>query len=280
MTDAAFTWFRNHIKTLPAVRNCHPAPGTNADLVVRTWMGMSVRVYFLNGVPNLRALKRELQENTRAYSATLFIARHSLMPPDKKRIIPDDWMSALHELNSERIYTYVPNEPRLYQVHFDYLPDGVEREAWHGGEVTFEKLRVMKVTAHTRAIKGNWMMADFGQNPYWTNRAFRTQRLNERYWRSRRETGEFVWGRYDAGGMPGGATDEALKQAHRSQLERSYDLLEVSVTATRDEVKAAYRRLARVYHPDTSELAAEEARLRFEAIKQAYEFIKQKNRWS
>jgi hypothetical protein len=280
MTDVTMEWFRATVKTLPAVRGCYPARESAADYIIRTWMGMSVKVYFLNGVPNLRALKRELQENTRAYSGTLFVAHHALMPADKARLVPDDWMAALHELNSERIYTYHPGETALFQVHFDHLPDGIEREAWYGGEVTFEKLRVTKVTARTRAIKGNWMMADFGPNPYWANREFRAQRLNERYWKARRRTGEFVWGRYDVGGHPGGATDQALNRAHNSQLERCYTLLGVEVTATRDEIKAAYRKLARQYHPDTSQLAEGEAQARFQELTAAYETIKSKHRWT
>lgn len=278
-TTETLMWFRQQVRALPAVRGCHPVSSISADLLIRTWMGMSVKVYFLDGVPNLRALKRELQDNTRLYSGTLFVARHDLMPPDNKRLVPDDWMQALHELNSGRIYTFLPGKDGLWQVHFDYLPDGVEREAWHGGEVNFEKLRVMKVTPRVRAVKGNWIMADFGQNPYWTNSSFRAQRLNERYWKQRRNTGGFFWGQYDMGGHPGGATDAALNQAHLSELEQSCTLLGVEVSASRDEVKAAYRKLALAFHPDTSQLDADEAALRFQEVSKAYEYIKAKRKW-
>jgi len=280
MMNPTFEWFRAQVVGLPSVRACLYVRGGTPDLVIRTWMGMNVHIYFLDGVPNLRALRRELQENTRAYSGTMFVALHSLMPPDKERLVPDEWMSALHELNSGRIYTYQPGATGLQQVHFDYLPDGVEREAWHGGAVDFEKLRVTKVSANVRAVKGSWMMADFGQNPYWTNRAFRKQRLNERYWKQRRGVGDFVWGQYDMGGHPGGPSDEALNRAHVSQLERSYVTLGLELSATQDEVKAAYRKLARAYHPDTSDLETEEAQTLFQEITAAYEYIKTKRRWT
>jgi hypothetical protein len=280
MTNATFNWFREQVIELPSVRACLFVRSGAPDILIRTWMGMSVKVYFLDGVPNLRALRRELQENTRAYSGSMFVALHTLMPPDKERLVPDDWMSALHALNSGRIYTYKPGATGLQQVHFAYLADGVEREAWYGGAVNFEKLRVTKVSPNVRAVKGNWMMADFGQNPYWTNRNFRTQRLNERYWKARRRAGEFVWGQYDMGGHPGGPTNEALNQAHVSQLERSYVMLGLELSASRDEVKAAYRRLAREYHPDTSALDTDEAQTHFHEITAAYEYIKTKRRWS
>jgi hypothetical protein len=280
MTEQVQQWFRQKVKQLPSVRACHPDANSQADLLIRTWMGMSVRVYLLPGVPNLRALKRELQENTRSYMGTLFIALHSLMPTDKKRLVPEDWMRALHELNSERIYTFLPERTALFQVHLAYLPDGIEREAWHGGPVAFEKLRVLNVAARTRAIRGNWMMADFGPNPYWTNRSFRAERLNERYWQARNRAENFTWGNYDMGGHPGGATDEALNRAYRSQLEVSFDVLGLSVEASQDEVKSAYRRLAREYHPDVSDLEDAEAHAKFNELSAAYEYIKTKRRWS
>ncbi len=271
-------WLRNQIKLLPSVRNAHPSLDTEADLIVRTWVGMSIKIYFLDGVPNLRALKRVLHENTRTYNqATMFIAHHSLMPPDKQRLAPDDWMHALHELNSERIYTYVQGEERLQQVHFDHLPDGKEREAWHGGDVVLERLRVLTLTAKTRPLRGQWMMADFGQNPYWRTSDKRAERLRARY---RVGPQNFTWTRYDMGGMPGGATDDALNRAHMSELERSYQKLGIALTATQDEVKAAFRKLAREYHPDVSDLEKSEAEERFREINVAYEYIKANQRWS
>jgi hypothetical protein len=280
MPDAMLTWFQQQVKQLPAVRACHPGYQTAADLVIRTWMGMNVNVYFLDGVPNLRALRRELQENTHAYSGSMFIGLHTLMPPDKTRLVPDEWMQALHQLNSGRIYTYIPGQPRLLQVHFDYLPDGREREAWYGGDVQFDKLRVTRVSGRVRVLRGSWMMADFGQNPYWTNRNFRAKRLNERYWQQRQSVGGYVRGQYDAGGHPGGASDEALNRAHTSHLQHCYIVLGVEMNADRAEVKAAYRRLARVFHPDTSDLPAEDAQIRFQEITAAYHYIKEKRRWS
>jgi curved DNA-binding protein len=51
-----------------------------------------------------------------------------------------------------------------------------------------------------------------------------------------------------------------------------YQLLEVPRTATQDEIKRAYRKLARRYHPDVSkEPDAEE---RFKAVQEAYEVLK------
>lgn len=50
-----------------------------------------------------------------------------------------------------------------------------------------------------------------------------------------------------------------------------YKILQVPVTATSAEIKAAYRRLAKMYHPDKSSSYADEER--FKQIKEAYEHL-------
>src|SRR6185295_3736522 len=51
-----------------------------------------------------------------------------------------------------------------------------------------------------------------------------------------------------------------------------YETLNVPRTATADEIKKAYRRLARKYHPDVSKEADAEAR--FKEVQEAYEVLK------
>lgn len=51
-----------------------------------------------------------------------------------------------------------------------------------------------------------------------------------------------------------------------------YELLQVSTTATSDELKKAYRRLARTYHPDVNPGDAE-AEAKFKEISKAYEVL-------
>ena len=88
MNETTLKWFQQQVKKLPSVRNAHTSSGGETDLIIRTWVGMNVKVYFLDGVPNLRAIKRVIGENTRNYQGSLFILRHDLMPPDRARIMP------------------------------------------------------------------------------------------------------------------------------------------------------------------------------------------------
>ena len=54
---------------------------------------------------------------------------------------------------------------------------------------------------------------------------------------------------------------------------RALDMLEVEVDASFDDVKAAYRRLAKVNHPDVN-LGDGDAAVRFQAIQAAYEILR------
>lgn len=53
-----------------------------------------------------------------------------------------------------------------------------------------------------------------------------------------------------------------------------YDLLHVAATARDDEIRAAYRRLAKFHHPDTNPLDRNLAAARFRLIQDAYEHLR------
>ena len=52
-----------------------------------------------------------------------------------------------------------------------------------------------------------------------------------------------------------------------------YEVLGVSKTATEEEIKKAYRQLAKKYHPDTS--TEENAQEKFKEVQEAYEVLKE-----
>ena len=60
------------------------------------------------------------------------------------------------------------------------------------------------------------------------------------------------------------------------QFKDYYDTLGVEATAGEAEIKTAYRRLARKYHPDVSKEAGAEER--FKAINEAYEVLRDKEK--
>ena len=52
-----------------------------------------------------------------------------------------------------------------------------------------------------------------------------------------------------------------------------YEVLGVSKTATEDELKKAYRKLAKKYHPDANPDNKEEAEAKFKEVNEAYEVL-------
>lgn len=64
----------------------------------------------------------------------------------------------------------------------------------------------------------------------------------------------------------------------KTNAEWAYDVLEIPSTATDDEVKRAYRRMAMKYHPDKVSTLGDEAKLaateKFRKVKEAYDSIK------
>lgn len=54
-------------------------------------------------------------------------------------------------------------------------------------------------------------------------------------------------------------------------MNKYYQILELTPGASRDEIKAAYRRLAKQYHPDVN--PTEEASVHFLEIHEAYDYL-------
>jgi DnaJ like chaperone protein len=76
----------------------------------------------------------------------------------------------------------------------------------------------------------------------------------------------------------------SLKAMFVTSADSDYKILDVSQSATEEEVKKAYRKLAMRFHPDRlndlSESEKKQAEEKFHRVQAAYENIKKKNGWS
>ena len=55
-----------------------------------------------------------------------------------------------------------------------------------------------------------------------------------------------------------------------------YEILEVSCFATVDEIKVAYKKLVRIYHPDVNK--GKDAEINFKLLNNAYEILSNEER--
>src|SRR5690606_13217762 len=73
--------------------------------------------------------------------------------------------------------------------------------------------------------------------------------------------------------IPGGTAPNVAEKRVRTQVEYKdyYKIMGVSRDASQEDIKRAYRRLARKYHPDVSKEA--DAEERFKQVGEAYEVL-------
>ena len=67
-----------------------------------------------------------------------------------------------------------------------------------------------------------------------------------------------------------------MKEVSRVEKRDYYEVLGVSKTATDKEIKSAFRRLAKQYHPDVNK--APDAEEKFKEIQEAYAVLSDENR--
>ncbi|MEO8394252.1 MAG: DnaJ domain-containing protein [Chloroflexota bacterium] len=278
-------WFCDQLVAIDSVRSAK-VQGDHID--IQTWSGVVIYAYILDEPTKARTIKRIVQENTRIGIGTLFVVNAEIVPDDGAQVEPDEELLALHALFKDKLYTYRIEEdgtPKIGQVHFKARGD--QREVWYGPDITIGHLPSFRIWVNTpQSIKGNWMIANFGTDSFWKQSdymigrdAFREHLQRRAVDRSRfRFWAKPGWNSAMGGESPGEGY-AVPPSAPESELDRSYKQLGLPSGAPDDEVKAAFRRLAREYHPDVSDLPKEEAEIRFKMIYDAYAFIKSANGW-
>lgn len=281
-------WLKGKFDKLMSVQNAS-LNSNYADIVVHFWSGSRIRVHMIGQATSARALKRTLADATQNGINTLFIVDARILPEDNARAQPKEWMMALHTLNDDRIYAYrvQDGKPEIIPVHMEQINSGNDYKIWYGPKVTFDRLRRYRKSVRPRAIRGEWLVADFGAPAFWKNMDFRAARAKQErtqhfntHWHDW-STFQTWRGRYESD--EGETAEQRPPRSSGSigdYLSACYNLLGVSRGASQEDVKKAYRKRAMVYHPDTSTLPAEEAEVKFKALTAAYEYIKSANGWS
>lgn len=253
-------WLRQQLVSMDGIRAC--GYGRDADLIVHSWRSVSVQLHLLEKPTKTRSIKRIVQESTRVGIGSLFILNRQLVPADGVVVTPGEWLQVIHALTDDRIYFYYVDggEPHIGQLHLRQVANLDEYEVVYGPEIMLTQLPFFRVWVKLPAIKGNWLVANFGSTNFW-------QPLHEQRQRHYQWTAWHYYHRRASNGAVGtGVTD--------NQLAECYAFLGLQDGAGCDEIKTAYRKLAQQLHPDVSELPTEEAQVKFNTLCEAYQYLR------
>lgn len=229
------------------------------DVIIETWMNSRLYVYVIDSEIKSRTIKGILKQNTSASIGTQFIINNSLLPADSAKIKIQDWQDDLRVLNAGAIYSYgiVEDELSIIQVNFTEAEHRNEYRVWHTTDFPFDAVSVRR-REYTTNIKGTWYIGDIASPQF--KRRINEERARQRFHYRTKQT-------------------HKVDMTPPDQLNAAYLALQIEVGAGQDEVKEAFRKLAREYHPDVSDFDKSEAEQRFKEVKDAYDKIKSHRQW-
>lgn len=230
------------------------------DIIVETWMNSRMYVYLTDSEPKSRTIKAILRQNTNSNIGTLFIVNSALLPADGETIKIADWQDDLRVMNLGAIYGYgiVDDELAVIQVNYTETSLRSEFKCWHATELPFDAVSVRR-REYTTNIKGTWYIGDIASSAF--KRRINEERSRQRFHYRTKTTHE-------------------VAMTPPDQLNAAYLALQIEVGAGQAEVKEAFRKMARMYHPDVTEHDnKDDAEQRFKEVKAAYDKIKSHRKW-
>jgi hypothetical protein len=273
VTNTVKKWLREQLIPLVNVQRCSfrqsaaAEPAREADLVVYTWAGVIIMIHLIDEPMKASKVRRILEHATGGGIATMFILDAALLTRPGKRVEGEKWFMPFQQIANDRIYTYRmgKNGPEIRPVQFVTVTR-TESEVRYGPALPIQQIRYLRQTVKHQALKGYWLIADFETELSARSPAFRFQTPDQGTQRPPHESSS-----NGAGAAPAPPGE--------NRLTTSYRLLGVPVNATREDVKAAFRKLAFEVHPDVSQLPKAEAEARFKLLTEAYEYIRVTNSW-
>lgn len=192
----------------------------------------NVIIYLLAGEVSVGFVKKSVNANTRADVHTLFIVSQDRLPQNGTIIQPHEGLRLLLDLYAGKIYAYRTDTRGLNIFPVYIAADG---KVTYGGTVNIADLNIDYVELYSNHIWGVRKVADFAPS-----RQYRREQ-------------------------------PAPRRPSYNPLQTYYDLLDVPTTASRAEVKKAYRRKAHQHHPDRD--PSPDATAKMQRINEAYEKI-------
>lgn len=201
-------------------------------------------------------------------------------------------------------------------VHMEWRWGDEPRRFTHGPAVDIGRLRTDRIELTSKYITGNFAIADFSDGQFWKKQDPNAGQEHKYSWREWSFGGQKrpkeepqpepepfdPWEAFRQNyGEPAGSTDAGWQARRRDRQRqerqqrqqrqgytgstrrsayttemRNYTLLGVPTTASYDEVKQAYRRMAREYHPDLHPDQKEQYTAKMADINAAFDAIRKK----
>ncbi len=279
--DTVKKWLREQLIQLVNVQRCTYTlssvadPIREVDVLVHTWAGVLLHIHLIDEPLKLPRIRRILENATSTGIVSLFILDADLLPGQGERDPLDRWFVHFQSLANDRAYSYRLENgvPAIRPVKFTPI-NRTEVETRYGAKLPVTQIRHYRSTVKHSALKGYWLLGDFETEMSVKNPGFRPVDYT-RYFHQNEGTQP---------NPPHNAKDQASEKTStapvpKTRLDSCYALLGVNREASREDVKAAFRKLAFAVHPDVSDLPKAEAEARFKALSEAYETIKNTNAW-
>lgn len=207
-----------------------------SDVVILDFKtGESAALHIIERYMSLGEIEYILTEDARAgYYSMLILWADMFMPSDGQVYQADDWMVALLQLYGGKIYAYDAwrNAPHIFNVHFQRIHGSHDYEIRHGADVRIGQISIDTIETTVPGFTGFWRVARFDGSSHHTA-----------HWTPPTEH-------------------------QRSSVRYYFNLLGLNTDATREDVKLAYRQMARKHHPDLN--PNEDTTHRMQQINNAY----------
>lgn len=293
MKQFVLDYLTQQLNTSDRISGFQRASGDH-DLLITLTDKKRIAVCVVNHALRVTEIRDYYSRNTRRGIHTLYIIDGRMMPADTSAVAPPQWMSALHTLTFGRVYAYWCDgrDVTIRPLHLEWKWGGSPRVVEYGTNIDVSTLRGDVLHAATKDIVGEFAVASFGEGAFWKQHQPADEAQFNYSWRNwsfggtRRSTSqdenERAWDpwqdfqeHYGESGSESWQWAETPRRPSRanSAIARYYAILGVPLTASIDEVKQAYRRMARAYHPDLHPAEKEVYTAKMADINNAFEAI-------
>ena len=265
-------WLHEELSSLVSVQRVQfghaPTAGNPArepELLVQMWAGVVIHIHVVDEPIPVKKVRRIIETATENGVPSLFILDARLLPQPNQRIDHEKWFIPIQGLMEDHAYSFSieADQARIRPIQFRPI-SRYEAVTVYGAPLTIKALRHSRITVKQTALKGFWLLADLesdgtGNAPPIRRTDYSAYQYSPPRSTSREKTQQM--------------------QTPTSRLDGCYELLGVTRAASREEVKAAFRKLAFTVHPDVSTLPKPEAEARFKSLTEAYAYIKLAQGW-